>query len=73
MGIAIILVTWLYLRPVLGWFLWSSILLTIVGSVIFLFGFTFTIYFFSLDLKLLALLEKPLALLQDRMKREKKL
>lgn len=73
MGILLILVTWLYLRPVLGWFLWASILLTVVGSILFLFGFTFTIYFFSLDLKLLSLLEKPLAALQDKMKREKKL
>lgn len=71
-GITLIVLSWtLFLS--LGLALWILILLTILGSILTLFGLLFGIYFFNLDMKFMALLEKPLSKIYDKRKRNRRI
>ena len=72
MGTALIVLSWT-LFPALGWHLWISIVLTIVGAFIALFGLLFIVYFFNLDMKLTSSLEPLLLKLYDKKKRNRKI
>lgn len=72
MGTALIILSWT-LFPYLGWYLWVSIVCTVVGAFIALFGLLFIIYFFNLDMKLTSSLEKVLLKHYDKQKRNRKI
>lgn len=72
MGTALIILSWT-LFPYLGWYLWVSIVCTVVGAFIALFGLLFIVYFFNLDMKLTSSLEKVLLKHYDKQKRNRKI
>ncbi len=72
MGIALIVLSWTLFTS-LGWSLWVSIVCTIVGSFIALFGFLFFIYFFNIDMKLTSSLEPLLLKIYEKKKRNRKI
>lgn len=71
-GTLLIVFSWT-LFPSLGLQLWASILLTILGAFFILFGLLFVVYFFNLDMKLMARLEKPLSKIYDKRKRNRRI
>lgn len=72
MGTALIVLSWT-LFPYLGWYLWVSIVCTILGSFIALFGLLFFVYFFNIDMKLTSSLEPLLLKIYDKKKRNRKI
>lgn len=71
-GTALIILSWTFFVS-LGLQLWASIVLTVLGSLFILFGLLFVVYFFNLDMKLMALLEKPLSKIYDKRKRNRRI
>ena len=71
-GTTLIVLSWTVFAS-LGLYLRASIVLTILGAFLILFGFLFTVYFFNLDMKLMALLEKPLSKIYDKRKRDRRI
>lgn len=71
-GTALIILSWTIFAS-LGLQLWASIVLTVLGSLFILFGLLFVVYFFNLDMKLMALLEKPLSKIYDKRKRNRRI
>lgn len=71
-GTALIILSWTIFAS-LGLQLWASIVLTVLGSLFILFGLLFIVYFFNLDMKLMALLEKPLSKIYDKRKRNRRI
>ncbi len=71
-GTALIILSWTVFAS-LGLYLWASILLTILGAFFILFGLLFVVYFFNLDMKLMACLEKPLSKIYDKRKRNRRI
>ena len=71
-GIALIVLSWTVFKN-LGLFLWASIVLTILGAVLALFGLLFIVYFFNLDMKFMAFLEKKFAKIYDKRKRDRRI
>ena len=69
-GIALIVLSWTLFKS-LGLFLWASIVLTVVGSI--LFGLLFIVYFFNLDMKLTSFLESKFIKLYDKKKKNRKI
>lgn len=64
-GIALIVLSWTLFKS-LGLFLWASIVLTVVGSILAFFGLLFIVYFFNLDMKLTSFLESKFIKLYDK-------
>lgn len=71
-GIALIVLSWTVFKN-LGLFLWASIVLTILGAVLALFGLLFIVYFFNLDMKFMAFLEKKFVKIYDKRKRDRRI
>ena len=67
-GIALIVLSWTLFKS-LGLFLWASIVLTVVGSILAFFGLLFIVYFFNLDMKLTSFLESKFIKLYDKKKK----
>ncbi len=72
MGTALIVLSWT-LFPYLGWHLAVSIVCTVAGAFIALFGLLFIVYFFNLDMKLTSSLEKLLEKHYDKIERNRKI
>ena len=72
LGTALIVLTWV-LFPTFGLPFWSLVVLTVVGSILCLFGLLFTIYFWNMDMKLLSKVQPLLHKHYDKIKRNKKL
>ena len=72
MGTALIVLSWT-LFPSLGVWLWVSIVCTVVGAIIALFGLLFIVYFFNLDMKLTSSLEGVLQKHYDKIERKRKI
>ena len=71
-GTALIVLVWvLFIK--MGLSLIGGILLTVLGAFIILFGLTFGIYFFNLDMKLTSLLEPLFIKHYDKIKRDQHL
>ena len=69
LGTALIVLTWvLFNLPV-----WLSVVLTVVGAFIILFGLTFGMYIFNLDMKMTAMLFPLFQKHYDKMKRDQHL
>ena len=71
-GIALIVLSWTLFKS-LGLFLWASILLTVLGALLALFGLLFIVYFFNLDMKFMAFLEKKFVKIYDKRKRDRRI
>ncbi len=71
MGTALIVLSWTWFLT-LGLPLWGSIVLTVVGAFIALFALLFLVYFFNIDMKALALLQKALQSHYDRLEKKRK-
>ncbi len=71
-GTALIVLSWI-LFPGLGLPLWASIVLTVVGGFIALFGLLFFVYFFNLDMKLTSKLQPLFIKHYDRIKRNRQI
>ncbi len=71
-GTTLIVLSWTLFRS-LGMWLWVSIVLTVVGGILDLLGLLFIVYFFNLDMKLLAALEPAFKKIYDKRKRNKKI
>ena len=71
-GTALIVLSWT-LFPYLGWFLWVSIICTVIGAILEIFGLLFFVYFFNIDMKMTAFLEKKLEKVYDKKKRNRKI
>lgn len=71
-GIALIILSWTLFKS-LGLFLWASIVLTVVGSILAFFGLLFIVYFFNLDMKLTSFLESKFIKLYDKKKKNRKI
>ncbi len=72
MGTALIVLSWT-LFPSLGWALWISIVCTVVGAFVALFALLFIVYFFNLDMKLMAKMEPILTKVYDKRERNRKI
>ncbi len=72
MGTALIVLSWT-LFPSLGVWLWVSIVCTVVGAFIAMFGLLFIVYFFNLDMKLTSALEPLLLKHYDKIERKRKI
>ncbi len=72
MGTALIVLSWT-LFPYLGLQLWISIVCTVVGAFVALFALLFIVYFFNLDMKLMAKMEPILVKVYDKKKRNRKI
>jgi hypothetical protein len=71
-GTLLIVLSWTVFAS-FGLQLWACILLTILGALFILFGLLFVVYFFNLDMKLMALLEKPLSKIYDKRERNRRI
>ncbi len=71
-GITLIVLSWTLFKS-LGLFLWASILLTVLGALLALFGLLFIVYFFNLDMKFMAFLEKKFVKIYDKRKRDRRI
>ncbi len=71
-GTALIVLSWT-LFPYLNWYLWISIVCTVLGGIGVFFGLLFVVYFFNLDMKLTAFLESKLIKIYDKRKKERKI
>ena len=71
-GTALIVLTWALFTG-LGLPVWGGVLLTVLGAFIILFGLTFGMYIFNLDMKLTSLLFPLFQKHYDRIKRDKHL
>ena len=70
-GTALIVLSWTVLATLIP--LWAGIVLTIAGAFIILFGMTFGIYIFNLDMKLTSMLEPIFLKHYDKIKRDQHL
>ena len=52
--------------------LWAGIVLTVLGAILILFGFLFFVYFFNIDMKLLAHMQDFLLARADKKSKNKK-
>lgn len=71
-GTILIVLSWT-LFVSLGLHLAVSIILTILGALFILFGLLFVVYFFNLDMKFMAFLEKHFIKIYDKRKRERRI
>ena len=71
-GTALIVLSWI-LFPGLGLPFWASIVLTVVGGFIALFGLLFFVYFFNLDMKLTSAIQPLLQKHYDKIKKDRKI
>ncbi len=71
-GTALIILSWT-LFPYLNWYLWISIVATVIGAIGVFFGLLFVVYFFNLDMKFTAFLESKLIKMFDKRKKERKI
>ena len=71
-GTALIVLTWVLFIG-MGLPVWAGVLLTIAGAFIILFGMTFGIYIFNLDMKLTSKLEPIFLKHYDKIKRNQHL
>lgn len=68
-GTALIVLTWvLFNLP-----LWASIVITVLSSVWILFCLLFGVYFFNLDMKLLAVVQGWLVKMHDKKKKVRRI
>lgn len=72
LGTALIVLTWTLFTG-MGLPLWAGIIFTVIGSFIFLFGLTFGIYMFNLDMKMTSMLFPLFQKHYDKMKRDQHL
>ncbi len=70
LGTAAIILIWVLFIG-MGLPTWAAIVLTVVASFIILVGLLFLVYFFNLDMKLLAALSGPFSKIYDKRKRHK--
>lgn len=71
-GTALIVCTWLFFVN-MGLFTWAAICITVLGGIFIFFGLLFVVYFFNLDMKLLAALQPLLGKVYDKRKRTKQI
>jgi len=71
-GTALIVLTWA-LFVGLGLPVWAGVLLTVLGSFIILFGLTFGMYIFNLDMKMTSALYPLFQKHYDKIKRDQHL
>ncbi|MFA6829467.1 MAG: hypothetical protein WCR67_02015 [Bacilli bacterium] len=71
-GTALIVLTWVLFVNI-GLPVWAGIILTVVASFIILFGLLFGVYFFNIDSKLLAVVQKLISKTYDKRKRNRHL
>ena len=71
-GTLLIVFTWVSFVK-MGLAVWGGVLLTILGAFIILFGMTFGMYIFNLDMKLTSALEPIFLKHYDRIKRDQHL
>ena len=69
-GTALIVLCWTVFKT-LGMHLALSIILTVVGAFLILFGLLFVVYFFNLDMKFMAFLESKFVKIYDKRKRNR--
>lgn len=71
-GTALIALTWALFIG-LGLPTWAGAIITVVGAILIIFGLLFSVYFFNLDSKLLAVVQKFLQKFYDKRKRNRHL
>lgn len=71
-GTCLIVLSWTVFKA-LSWYLWVLILLTVLGSILILFGLLFVVYFFNLDMKFMAFLEPKFLKMYDKRKKNRKI
>ncbi len=71
-GTALIVLTWVLFIG-MGLPIWAGIILTVLGAVAILFGLLFGIYFFNIDSKLLAIVQKWLQKFYNKRERNRHL
>lgn len=71
-GTALIVLTWVLFIG-MGLPIWGGVLVTIAAAFIILFGMTFGIYIFNLDMKLTSFLEPIFIKHYDKIKRDQHL
>lgn len=70
LGTAAIVLTWVLFTG-MGLPVWAAIIITVVSAFVILVGLLFLVYFFNLDMKLLAALQGPFSKIYDKRKRNK--
>ena len=71
-GTALIVLTWVLFIG-MGLPVWGGVILTLIGAFIILFGMTYGIYIFNLDMKLTSALEPIFLKHYDKIKRDQHL
>lgn len=71
LGTALIICTWVVFLG-LGLSFWAAIVLTVLSCFLILFGLLFLVYFFNLDMKLLAKVQDIMVRYHDKKDKEKK-
>lgn len=69
-GTALIVLTWTLFID-MGLWLWCGIVITVISGIFILLGLLFLVYFFNLDMKLLAALQPAFNKIYDKRKRNK--
>lgn len=70
-GTTLIVLIWVLFIG-MGLPLWAGIVLTVLGAILILFGFLFFVYFFNIDMKLLARMQDFLLARADKKSKNKK-